>query len=133
MKSRSPKRIAALIVVTLLCAGWWWMSWDFSDKFVAGRYVAKASGERNVLVLRSDHSFTQEVWKGDRTTLNASGSWRRFGEAGIAFSTNFLGASPVAVNDNNVYAMLDNNFGFWTLTLDPKYNDSLKFHKMWFL
>lgn len=87
------------------------MSWDFDDNFVAGEYVARTDGRCDDLILRKDHSFVQEKWFGDRFSQHASGTWSRFGEGGVGFSSSFLGSSAEAVLKDNVYGMLDNTFG----------------------
>jgi hypothetical protein len=125
---KTTKRAAILICLLLLAVFWWWHSWNFEDRFVVGEYVAKTEGECNVLELNSDHTFNQKVSKGDRLTVPAAGTWRRFGEAGVAFSNSFIGATPDAFTNNNVYAMLDNTFGFHSLTVDPQ-TKPLTFHK----
>jgi hypothetical protein len=108
------------------------MGWDFSDWKVAGKYVSNSSNGRNSIQLKPDHTFEQE-WIANGQTKHASGSWRRFGEAGVAFSNSFLGASTAAAADNNVYGMLDSTFGFITLTLDPRYDTApVQFHKKLF-
>ena len=129
--TRAAKRNVSIAGIFLLLACWWWHGWNFDDRYVAGEYVAKSQGERNVLVLNGDHSFSQEVWKGDRTTLHANGTWRRLGEGGVAFSNNFIGAPADAKASDTVYATLDNTFGFHTLTLDS-HEAPIKFHKKLF-
>jgi hypothetical protein len=106
---KSTKQRVAVICILLLAVGWWWQSWNFDDRFVAGEYVAENSGECNGLVLNSDHSFSEEVWKDDRSTTPTTGNWRRFGQAGVALSKSFIGATPKAVANDNVYGMLDNH------------------------
>ena len=119
-------------VLLLIC--WWWQAWNFSDRFVAGTYVAKNTpiGSCNLIELKSDHSFKQQLWMGDRVALPAVGTWSRFGEAGVAFSKSFLGSNPDEVAKDNVYGMLDNTFGFHTLTVDPQ-TKPIKFKKAFFL
>jgi len=108
------------------------MGWDFSDWKVAGKYVSDSSAVRNSLRLKPDHSFEQEMTINGQTT-RANGTWRRFGRAGVAFSNSFLGASPAAVVDNNVYGTLDSTFGFITLILDSRYDTTpARFHKQLF-
>lgn len=130
--NKPARKVAGVIAILLACLVWWWMSWDFSDRFVAGRYIARSKGQRTILVLNADHSFNQEI-RANTATVHANGSWRRIGEGGIVFSENFLRLSNAATGDNEIYGNLDNTFGFWTLTLDSKYNDQTKYHKIWFL
>ena len=125
---RFSKKGAIALPLIVLALGWWWMSWDFEDTFVSGSYVERSAGECNSLILNSDHSFRQEFSQGDLATIKATGKWSRFGEAGVAFSTTFLGASPEAITGNNVYGTLDNTFGYHTLTIESP-NHPLMFHK----
>ena len=102
---RSTKLLMVGFVLLLIC--WWWQAWNFSDRFVAGTYVAKNTpiGSCNLIELKSDHSFKQQLWMGDRVALPAVGTWSRFGEAGVAFSKSFLGSNPDEVAKDNVYGM----------------------------
>ena len=79
-------------------------------------------------MLDGDHSFDQKVRMGDRTTIPATGTWRRFGQADVAFSKTFIGATPEAAAKDNVYGMLDNPFGFHRVTVDPQ-TTPIKFHE----
>jgi hypothetical protein len=81
--------------------------------------------------MKQDHTFEQEITAADGRSNRITGSWRRFGEAGVAFSNNFLDAPATAKSKDNVYGMLDNTFGFWTLTLDSQ-TAPIKFHKKLF-
>ena len=125
---RSTNRNASILAIAFLLACWWWESWDFNDPFVAGEYISETAGACNVLTLNMDHSFDQQLWQGDRSATHSTGSWRRFGEAGIAFSTTFLGAAPDSIAKDNVYGMLDNTFGYHTLTIDSQ-TKPVRFHK----
>jgi hypothetical protein len=116
-----------------VCLVWWWMSWDFSDQFVAGKYIARSKGQRTILVLNSDHSFTKESSAEGTAAVHANGTWRRIGRGGIVFSQSFLRSSNTVTGGNEIYGTLDNTFGLWTLTLKPEYNDQAKYHKLWFL
>jgi hypothetical protein len=130
--SSSRTRKVAVLFIGLFAIGWWWMGWDFSDWKVAGRYVSNSGDVHNSLQLKPDHTFEQEMIVHGQTKY-ASGSWRRFGQAGVAFSNSFLGASPSAVTDNNLHGMLDSTFGFITLTLTPRYDATpARFHKQLF-
>ncbi|MEG9435823.1 hypothetical protein JAO29_06560 [Edaphobacter sp. HDX4] len=131
--NRPARKVAGVIALLMACLVWWWMSWDFSDQFVAGKYIAKSKGQRTILVLNADHSFTQEINANGAATIHANGLWRRLGQGGVVFSENFLRSSNAAASDNEIYGSLENTFGFWTLTLDSKYNDQTKYHKIWFL
>jgi hypothetical protein len=126
--TKPAKQRLTLIALLLLAVCWWWEGWNFNDPFVAGEYVAKATGECNVLVLNHDHTFDQKLLRGGRAANTAVGKWYRFGEAGVAFSNSFIGAAPKTIAENNVYGMLDNTFGFHTLTLDPQ-TAPTTFHK----
>ena len=126
--TRAQNRTASILAILFLLACWWWQSWNFNDPFVAGEYVSKSNGICNNVRLNKDHTFAQELWHGDRSAQSAEGTWRRFGEGGIAFSKSFLGASPQAVTSDNVYGMLDNTLGYHTLTIDPQ-DSPIRFHK----
>jgi hypothetical protein len=87
------------------------------------------------LVLKPDHSFQQEVNRSGKVE-QAVGTWRRIGEGGIAFSTDFLtisGQEPGA--DGTAYGDIHKDFGLlvsirlaqyhvlWYGRKDPSTND----------
>lgn len=73
-----------------VCFGvWFYFASDFSDQVVAGTYHLAQNGETSTLVLRTDHSFQQNLLHAG-VQRNAQGTWRLSGEGHIAFSKEFL-------------------------------------------
>jgi hypothetical protein len=87
------KLIVRAAVSVLLLAGigicWFVVASDYSDAAAFGTYRLAHDGTRSTLVLRPDHSFTQEV-SDSGGVRRAEGTWRRVGERGVAFSRDFL-------------------------------------------
>jgi hypothetical protein len=77
----------------LLCATifWAWYVWlaDYGYPAVAGTYAYQSATQKATLVRFRNRVFDEELTTGDRTE-KSHGSWKRSGEAGIAFSPEFL-------------------------------------------
>jgi hypothetical protein len=68
-----------------------WYGWlaDYGDSAVAGTYVYHDQDQRATLILDQNRVFDEELTTSDGTK-RTRGSWERSGEAGVAFSGNFL-------------------------------------------
>lgn len=105
---------------------WYSVAADYGYKAVSGTYTFASNEERSTLVLKSDRSFQQELSKHGKVE-RATGTWRRIGESGVAFSKEFLilsGQEPGA--DGTAYGEFHKNFGFLvSLTLS-------QYHVLWY-
>ena len=81
-----------LLLAILLFWTWYWRAADYTNNAIAGTYTYAGSGETSTLVLKRDQTFQQELNRGGASE-HAQGTWRRYGESGIAFSKEFV---PVA-------------------------------------
>ncbi len=80
---------------------------------MSGTYHLAQDGETSTLVLKPDHSFQQELNRSG-TVRRAAGSWRRFGEAGIEFSRDFLEVSGQELDPNGIsYGHIEKKLGIW--------------------
>ncbi len=68
---------------------WYSVASDYGYRALSGTYSFASNGESATLVLKSDHSFQQELSNHGKVE-RATGTWRRFGEGGVAFSKEFL-------------------------------------------
>lgn len=95
---------------------------DYGDSVTSGTYQLAQNGETSTLVLKPDHSFQQELTKLGKVQ-RATGTWRRFGEGGVAFSREFLVVSGQEPGpDGTPYGEIRKDFGlFVSLTLDQYY------------
>jgi hypothetical protein len=79
----------ALLISFVLLAGWWFIASNYDYDALAGTYVFHGDGVTSTLVLRKDTTFHQtNVAHGVKT--QADGQWRRIGEGGVNFSSEFL-------------------------------------------
>lgn len=106
-------RAAGALILSLLCFVLWFViASDYSDKVVSGTYHLAQNGETSTLILKTDHSFHQELTREGKTEY-AEGSWRHLGEGGVAISKEFLrvfGQEPGA--DGTAYGDVHKALGF---------------------
>jgi hypothetical protein len=103
-----------LFVLVICFVLWYGAASDYGDNVASGTYHLSLSenGETSTLILKLDHGFQQELSvRGN--VMHATGTWRRVGEGGIAFSKEFLtvsGREPGA--DGTAYADIQKDLGF---------------------
>src|SRR5664279_1194773 len=68
---------------------WGIAAMNYEDSVAVGRYIFKHGDETSTLVLHPDHTFQQAVRLGSMEQ-HSEGKWRRPGEGGISFSSEFL-------------------------------------------
>ncbi|MGA1989140.1 MAG: hypothetical protein ABSG72_22910 [Candidatus Sulfotelmatobacter sp.] len=124
--SSSARLIALAFVLLGLCLLWYIIASDYSDAVASGTYHLTQGGETSTLVLKSDHTFQQELRRSGHER-RAAGTWRRLGEGGLAFSKEFLvvsGQEPAA--DGTPYGEMHKDFGlFVSITLK-------QYHVLWY-
>jgi len=105
---------------------WYSVAADYGYRALSGTYTFSSNEERSTLILKSDHSFQQELSVHGKLE-SATGTWRRIGESGVAFSKEFLivsGQEPGA--DRTAYGEFHKNYGFLvSLTLS-------QYHVLWY-
>jgi len=77
------------IVVSILLLAWYNIATNYEYVSLAGTYVFNGRGTTCVLRLSEDRKFAQEL-EIDGRVRTSHGHWRRFGEAHVAFSDEFL-------------------------------------------
>ena len=104
-------RAISVFVVAFVC--WYVIASDYGDAVTSGTYSLVHGGERSTLVLRPDHTFTQEV----RTlgqVRQAVGAWHRSGEGGVELSKEFLALpGQEQASDGTSHADLENGLVCW--------------------
>src|SRR5450631_407503 len=103
--------VGAALLFVALYIGWFIVASDYSDAVTSGTYSLVQRDDRSTLLLRSDHTFTQEV-RTPGQVRQAAGAWHRLGEGGVEFSKEFLalpGQVPAA--DGTSYADIEKRFG----------------------
>jgi hypothetical protein len=120
-------RAGGVVALLLLCVIWYVIAADYSDRVASGTYHLSQNGETSTLILNSNHGFQQELSKHGRVE-RATGTWRRIGEGGIAFSKEFLtlsGQEPGA--DGTAYGEIHKRFGFLVSLILAQY------HVLWYV
>ena len=110
------KRIAiavcAMFVLAALALCWFVIASNYSDAAAFGTYKLSHEGLSSNLNLRPDHTFTQEI-RDSQGARSTKGTWRRFGEAGIHFSEDFLTlpGQQGGEEDGSAYAQMEKDLG----------------------
>jgi hypothetical protein len=118
---RRKSRLAALaFLVIVLFIGWYAIAANYDYGVLAGVYVLDGNGERCVLDLRSDRSFTEELVQSGHVQ-RAVGTWSRYGQAHVSFSHEFLMVSGQELNGTGqAHGEFDKRLGLIpVLTLAP--------------
>jgi hypothetical protein len=127
---------AAGVIFFVLALLWCWYSvaanYDYDS--LAGTYVLDGGDKSCILDLRADRTFVQEIIQ-NGTQQEVQGRWHRSGEAGVAFSNEFVRLSGQELNAaGEAHGEFRKLLGiFPTLTLaplpeGPKFRRSL-FHR----
>jgi hypothetical protein len=79
----------ALLLLVVLPLAWYYVAANYDYRALAGTYVIQQNGESCKLRLRPDRTFSEELTRGG-SSLTVEGTWRRYGEAHVSFSSSFL-------------------------------------------
>jgi hypothetical protein len=121
-----------LVVVASAFVGWYSIAANYDYGALSGTYTLSRNGETCTLHLRPDQTFTEELNRGG-VAQEAQGRWRRYGEAHVSFSGEFLKVSGQELNAaGESHGQFDKRFGLMrSLTLAPL-PDGPTFQKKWF-
>jgi hypothetical protein len=121
-----------LLVAVIVGVAWYSVAANYDYRALAGTYVFDQGGERCTLQLRPDQTFSEELNRGG-VAQEAQGRWRRYGEAHVSFSSEFLKVSGQELNAaGESHGQFDKRFGLMrSLTLAPL-PDGPTFQKKWF-
>jgi len=106
------RRLLVIFVAVVCFVLWYSVAADYGDGVTSGTYHLSQNDQTSTLVLKPDHSFQQELSQHGQVK-GATGTWRRVGEGGIAFSKEFLtvsGQEPGA--DGTAYGDVHKDLGF---------------------
>jgi hypothetical protein len=108
-------RMACAFVFLLICyVAWGVVALDYSDRAASGTYFLSQNDDTSTLVLKPDHTFQQELSQSGKLP-HASGTWRRFGQGGVAFSRDLLALSGQEIRGNGIaYAQMQKRLGLFT-------------------
>ena len=109
-----------IVLLIALTIGWYILAANYDYSALAGTYIYLQNGEKCTLRLRADRSFTEELVH-DGKSRTATGTWHRYGEAHVSFSSNFLKVSGQELNsEGEAHGQFDRRLGlFPSLTLAP--------------
>ena len=87
---KKPVRIiGACLLAVFAFFAWYYIAANYDYKALSGTYVYQTNNETCVLYLYPNRTFIQEV--NDKGRIQrVQGHWSRFGEAHVAFSSEFL-------------------------------------------
>jgi hypothetical protein len=122
-KRQNNRRVTVAVLallVLVLFIGWYTVAANYDYSALAGVYVLNQNGERCVLDLRSDRSFTEELTQ-PGNIQRAAGTWHRYGQAHVTFSREFLRVSGQELNaSGEAHGQFEKSLGsFPVLTLGP--------------
>lgn len=138
----TTRRVTRAAMVRLACSAvllgllfWVWYCWaaDYGYSAVSGTYTFHDDREHSTLVLLESRVFQQEL-SHSGTVERAEGTWRRGGEAGVAFSKEFLKVAGQRVRpDGRAYGQVNKAFGglFLSIVFDGDKGGPV-FHKKMF-
>jgi hypothetical protein len=124
--------VGVLVLVAGAFVGWYSIAANYDYGALSGTYTLSQNGEKCTLHLRPDQTFTQEVESGG-VAQEAQGRWRRYGQAHVSFSGEFLKVAGQELNaSGESHGQFDKTLGlFPSLTLAPL-PDGPTFHKKLF-
>jgi hypothetical protein len=109
-----------LVAVVGAAVGWYSVAANYDYGALSGTYTLSQNGEKCTLHLRPDQTFTEELNRGG-VEQEAQGRWRRYGQAHVSFSGEFLKLSGQELNaSGEAHGQFDKELGlFSSLTLAP--------------
>jgi hypothetical protein len=121
-----------LFLIIVLFGLWYSIAANYDYGALSGTYTFKRDGEKCTLYLRPNQTFSEELDSGG-VAREAQGRWRRYGEAHVSFSGEFLKVSGQELNaSGESHGQFDKRFGLMrSLTLAPL-PDGPTFQKKWF-
>jgi hypothetical protein len=90
-------KLVAVFGLIALFIGWYATAANYDYRAIAGLYVLNQNGETCILDLRSDRTFTEELTRSGKVQ-RAHGTWHRYGESHVSFSSEFLTVSGEELN-----------------------------------
>jgi hypothetical protein len=108
-----------LLAIALFCL-WYSVAANYDYDALAGTYVFNRDGEVCTLYLHPDHTFEQQLTRSGNLQ-SAKGQWRRYGQAHVSFSNEFLSLSGEELDaSGGAHGQFEKAFGLLTsLTLAP--------------
>lgn len=115
------KRLGMILICIIVAfAGWYSIASNYDYAPLSGTYVFDNGTEKCTLHLRSDQTFLEEL-KRKGAIQTVQGHWRRYGQAHVSFSSEFLVVSGQQLDGSGgSHGQFDKTLGlFPSLTLAP--------------
>jgi hypothetical protein len=125
-------RVSVGIVSALLLFSLWYsVAANYDYGALAGTYVFRGNDEACTLYLRPDQTFLQEL-KRSGHTQKAAGRWHRYGEAGVAFSSEFVKLQSEELSAaGEAHGEFQKSFGLFKKLVLAPVPDGPTFYKRW--
>jgi hypothetical protein len=124
MKNRS--RIILTVALIVAAGTWLVAATDYGDRVAVGTYRLSQNGEDSKLVLRTNHTFYQDLRR-QSGYQSVEGSWHHLGEGGVAFSKEFLPLAGVEMGpDGTAFAEIHKPLGIF-VALEMR-----QYHVLWY-
>ncbi len=102
--------IGVLSAIVLLC-GWYAVAANYDCQALAGTYILTGNGEKCTLKLRSDQTFSEEIYRSGNLQI-VRGHWHRYGESHVSFSSEFLKLPGQELNESGeAHGQFDKTLG----------------------
>ena len=127
--------VTGIVIGLALLMGWYEVAANYDYGALAGTYVLAAGGEQCTLRLAPDQTFTEEI-RDFRNERIVRGHWRRYGEAHVPFSGDFIKISGEELNAaGEAHGQFEKTLGLWPLLTLAPLPDGPKFrrHLFWSL
>jgi hypothetical protein len=96
---KSVWTIAGIALGVVLFCGWYAIAANYDYSSLCGTYFIAQNGETCKLRLVADQTFSEELNRSGRVQV-VHGQWRRYGEAHVSFSSEFLKLSGQELNES---------------------------------
>jgi hypothetical protein len=112
--------VGVLVLVVVALVGWYSIAANYDYGMLSGTYTLSQNGEKCILYLRPDQTFSEELDRGG-VKQKVEGRWHRYGEAHVSFSSEFLRVPGQELNAaGEAHGQFDKSLGILpSLTLAP--------------
>jgi hypothetical protein len=130
--SRSAQMSGAILLLIVLLGIWYSVAANYDYDALSGTYVFDQGGEKCILYLRPDQTFSEELTRSGKAQ-EVQGQWHRYGEAHVSFSSEFLKESGQELNAaGEAHGQFDKMLGLLpSLMLAPIPNGPTFHRKLW--
>jgi hypothetical protein len=123
-------RVTICIVTGLaLLMVWYAVAADYDYGALAGTYVLATNGVQCTLKLAPDHTFTEEIGNSSNRRI-VQGQWRRYGEAHVSFSSQFINVFGEELNAaGEAHGQFEKTLGVWPVLILAPLPDGPRFRR----